>query len=642
MEHSVSIPTGMSFDKNDKGQTRHEDREGAKPFAAFISSQVAFYILALLPLLFTAGVFIARPLHTSAFFVFMVAPVILKWLLYDNMRVFRPLKAEDATDKAVQQNVLVVGAGVSGIVACKELTAEGHTVTCLDALDDIGGIFYYQPAKGGVWNSAHLTSSPFVTAFSDFPPENHSHWHHSEYHAYLKRYVQHFNIQHCFQLKTRVTKVKQLAGWMEQPGKWEVTFVVDNDWANPQTRIYDAVVVSSGLNQEPNIPKVFKQDFMAADGQEKQFSGLVMHACQYKNEKMFEGKRVLVVGLGETGSDLTKEISSVAASVDLSCRRGTFVIPRINPLTKVNNDYDTNRLRYSAPIGVRDALIDLREHLAYWTGNLDAAGKITFDLYKKSKAGAMSQFACKSARFVDAVLAGKASIKPEVTELTSNGVKFDDGTMADYDVIVLCTGFVGKVDHFVELLDDEPIPCMSHMFKKMYIPQVGPSLAFIGYARPSIGSIPPIAELQTRLHALVLSGKRKLPELDAMRKVIDLDREQHGVNFAQDGNRPTLVHWIHFMDQLAEMIGCRPDPLQLLREPMVLWQVLTSAMCPVHYRFSGPGANPKLARDTMGKLQRGMPLADLAIWTASAATVSVLRGWGLVRGEHWRQQSTML
>lgn len=404
--------------------------------------------------------------------------------------------------------------------------------------------------------------------------------------------------------------------------KWTI-HVEDKD-GKESKHVFDAVVCGTGLNQYANTPPWAREGHV--------FEGKIMHSAYYKSDIDFRNKRVLIVGIGETGSDLVREIAPVASDCALSIRRGTFVIPRVNPHTKINNDYDTNRLRYSAPIVIRDSLIWWREHLSAWLGTLDKESQIRHEFYKKSGAGAMSQFACKSDRFVAMVATDKCKLRPQVTELTKTGAVFEDGTTFECDTILLCTGFSGKVE-FLTMPDGGDVPCMSTMFKKTFVPSVGPSLAFIGFARPSIGAIPPIAELQARYLALVLAEQRQLPSQKEMQETVKFDNVNH--NFSKDLARPTLVNWIQFMDQLADLIGCRPDPWTLFKDPALCAAVMTGPMVDAQYRISGPGKAPEVARRTIMSLPRGMPFVDLCVWTMWNCTAAVLRTFGVPGFNQW-------
>lgn len=599
-------------------KSRHTHRAEKSQVSLFVPSQILFYILMTLPYSISFLLLVWKPAVMSIVLSVVVLPALIHWI-WTNFRLAGGNHVDTESTAPVKKNVAIVGGGVSGIVSMKELKEVGHKITCFEKLGDIGGVFYYQPDVGGVWNSAHLTSSPYVTAFSDFPPleVNHSHWHHAEYCEYLRAYCKKHDLMQHIRFNTKVLDVFQ-----RDDGKWTV-HSKDSEMRESKEH-FDAVVIGTGLNQAPNTPSWARQGNI--------FEGKIIHSAYYKSEVDFKDKRVLIVGIGETGSDLVREVSPVTKSCALSIRRGTFVIPRVNPHTQINNDYDTNRLRYSAPIQVRDSLIWWRETISYWMGTLDKEATIRYNFYKNSKAGAMSQFACKSDRFVSCLANESCKLMPTVKTLSKTGAVFEDGSTYDCDVILLCTGFHGEVD-FLSMPDGGDVPCMSTMYKKTFIPKIGSNLAFVGFARPSIGAIPPIAELQARYVALVLAEQRHLPSQKEMMKVIDFDNRNH--NFSQDIARPTLVNWIQFMDQVADLIGCRPDPYTLFKDPEFLWGVMTGPMVDAQYRISGPGKNPEIARSTIMSLPRGMPILDLAIWTTWNCTAAVARTFGVPGLEQW-------
>src|SRR6185295_10952837 len=94
------------------------------------------------------------------------------------------------------KRVAVIGAGPSGLVAIKELTEEGHAVTCFEKSDDLGGVFRFTEQPGGVYESVRLVSSAAITCFSDFPPPpaHDAHLTHEAYLQYLRDYVARFRL----------------------------------------------------------------------------------------------------------------------------------------------------------------------------------------------------------------------------------------------------------------------------------------------------------------------------------------------------------------------------------------------------------------------------------------------------------------
>lgn len=215
-----------------------------------------------------------------------------------------------------QLNVCVIGAGAAGLVSVKELLANGHKVTCFEKYHDIGGVFLYDENKGGVYDSTMLTISNYTMAFSDFfePKAECRYWKHFEYFEYLKKYVAHFQLatkaKFCF--KTQVDSMERV------DGKWKI--VTSGQY--PGEHVFDAVAICSGTHQHARIPHI--------PGQEAS-SIKIYHSQEYKRaegDPRFAGKRVVCVGVGETGADLAAEVADVASAAYVSMRKAPFVIPR--------------------------------------------------------------------------------------------------------------------------------------------------------------------------------------------------------------------------------------------------------------------------------------------------------------------------
>ena len=118
---------------------------------------------------------------------------------------------------------------------------------------------------------------------------------------------------------------------------------------------------------------------------------------------------------------------------------------------------------------------------------------------------------------------------------------------------------------------------------------VGPSLAFIGYARPAFGAIPPLSELSARYWAMLLTGERTIGP--SARMEVDVDRTYEERLFARDARRvQCLVQYHRTMDNLARLIGCLP-PLKELRahHPDIFARVMHSSLSGVQYRLRGDG-----------------------------------------------------
>lgn len=528
------------------------------------------------------------------------------------LALVEPWRKSPNEDKAppLKKRVAVVGAGPSGIAAVKEFVAAGQDVTCFEAADSVGGLF------ARCYDRAVLTSSAAITAFSDFPPDpvEHRHFTKDEYKTYLEKYVDNFAIRPLIHLRTRVER----ANYDPAQGGWCLQVSQDNG-ASEEVGPFDTLVVCSGLNQVPNLPDV---DSTA-------FTGQVLHSKDYINAKSFAGKRVVVVGLGETSADVVAEIAEVAASVTLSLRRGAYVIPRINRLTGFPNDYDSNRLRYSLPKWAHNLAVSIRDRaLAHW-GNAEPKDRYRLELLRKPGTPApMNQFATKSDNFIQAIESGRCRVAAGLAAFTSEGVTLADGEQVAADVVLFATGYRAQGYRFLQ--DSSTPRCPSELWHLMYSPEHRERLVFIGYARPAIGAIPPIAEIQARYAALVTSGQRVLPTPEVMAREWRERLSARAISF----NEPrivALVDWIPYMDHLAEKIGCRVRARDLLLRPKLAWLLATGTMMVAQYRLTGPDAKPELAERSL-QLPGGMRPVDKLWFIGFHALVAVTALWEALPG----------
>ncbi len=225
--------------------------------------------------------------------------------------------------------VCVIGAGPSGLTTIKQLLDEGHDVTCFEKNSGIGGIWYRTPNDADemkVFDSLILTISSKLMAFSDFMPGRERIFYtHQQYLQYLEAYADKFRLKEYVSFNTTVQQVEKMPD-----EKWNVS--VSRDGQSEKID-FDAVAVCSGPFQTPN---------MGVTDLDK-FTGEVVHSSRYRNNIRFQGKRVLVVGLAESGADLLREISDVATECTLLLRSYSFLLPRL-----FNGMYSTDTFTFRA------------------------------------------------------------------------------------------------------------------------------------------------------------------------------------------------------------------------------------------------------------------------------------------------------
>ncbi|MEA2495424.1 MAG: hypothetical protein QOJ29_3335, partial [Thermoleophilaceae bacterium] len=138
---------------------------------------------------------------------------------------------------------------------------------------------------------------------------------------------------------------------------------------------------------------------------------------------------------------------------------------------------------------------------------------------------------------------------------------------------------------------------LDRLYRCCFEPAYGETLAFIGFVRPPIGAIPPMAEMQARWFAQLLSGRLKLPRSGAMEAETDgVLARRRAYHRAVFDRIPNLVDYSTYMDDLADLVGCKPRLSGLLRSPRLLYKLYTSAFSAAQYRLSGPHPDPVMAR----------------------------------------------
>ena len=495
------------------------------------------------------------------------------------------------------ESVIVIGAGPVGLAMVKECLAEDLNVKCFERQDGVGGVFHFnRKFPGGCWPTVRLTSSPWVTAYSDFAPETASSKHYTaqEYVDYLERYVDYFRLRKHLYFGKTVTKVKPITG-----GGWTVK-VLDQETQHVERYRCDRVAVCAGLNLQPRAVNLSGAD---------SFTGRIMHSAYYTGPEGLVDKRVTVVGAGESGVDIATEVSKIAAQTDLSIRGGKFVIPRINPLTGVANDYDTNRIRNAPPIALQNWFMRFKRRLCRYADSHTPESAFRNWLLEQSHVGPMSQIATKSDDFIHQVIDKKLILRKMLVRLDKDTLIFEDGAQTIADVIIFAHAYVPSFP-FIHYPDGVRPRHPGEMYLQMFHPELGNSIVFGGFARPSIGAIPPTGELQARLFAQVASGKCARPNREMMLKDIERTQLENASSFPTQPQPNAVVRWIPYMDKLADMLGCRPHLLQLLTRPGLLWKVCSGPMTAANYRLCGPGASHR-ALATVIELSRTHPLNEI-------------------------------
>ena len=306
----------------------------------------------------------------------------------------------------------VIGAGPSGLAAARNLQRFGLPWTGYELADDVGGLWDIDAPRSTVYESAHLISSRTTTEFTEHPmpegtPDYPSHRHLL---AYFRSYADRFGLRQHYRFGTEVTSVEPVGD------RWVVR-ATGRDGIPVETE-HAGVVVANGTLSEPNVPQL-----------PGTFDGEVLHTAAYKHPRVFAGKRVLVVGAGNSGCDIVVDAVHHAASVDISVRRGYHFVPKY----VFGRPADTLNQGRPMPPRIKQA-VDSRL-LRMFTGDPTRFGFPEPDhkLYESHP--------IVNSLILHHLGHGDASVRPDVERLDGDGVVFRDGTRREYDVVVLATGY---------------------------------------------------------------------------------------------------------------------------------------------------------------------------------------------------------
>jgi hypothetical protein len=357
----------------------------------------------------------------------------------------------------------VVGAGPHGLSALKNLLELGLDADGFERDTDLGGNWNFHAENSRVYESTHLISTKPFTQFPDFPmpdayPDYPSHW---QVHRYFRSYAEHFGLLDHLAFNSEVVSVTPVAG-----ERWDVT-VRDRESGVETTRQYAGVVIANGHNWWPKIPQYPGQDT---------FTGEIKHSADYKSADVVRGKRVLVVGAGNTGCDVAVESAQNAKETFHSTRRGYYYNPKY-AFGRPSDQTADLLLALRLPLALRRVMF--KSVLRLTVGDFEKFG------LRKPDHEFFETHPIVNQQLVYYVGHGDIQPKPDIDRFDGSTVYFEDGTSAEIDVIVFCTGYLA---HFPFLDDSYLNPEGDHpvLARQIFTPAT-PTLAVSGLIQPDSG-----------------------------------------------------------------------------------------------------------------------------------------------------------
>jgi cation diffusion facilitator CzcD-associated flavoprotein CzcO len=400
--------------------------------------------------------------------------------------------------------VCIIGAGSSGITAAQVLHARGVEFDCFEVGSQIGGNWRYDNDNemSSAYESLHINTSRQLMEYAAYPmPEDLPDYpNHRQIAAYFDDFVDHFGFRDRITFRTEVVKVAPVA-----TGGYDVTIRPVSTGStsgsgDPETRHYEHVVVANGHHWDPRWPEP------AFPGAES-FPGEQIHAHYYRTPDPLVGKRVLVLGIGNSACDIAVESSRVAATTDLAMRRGAHIVPKY--LLGVPTDRLTDSPLARGPLKLQQwsmaALLRLTQ------------GKVTDYGLPEPDHAVLHAHPTVSQDLLNRLGHGDITVRPNIDRFEGSKIFFTDGTSGEYDVVVYCTGY--KVSF--PFLDDTVVRAEDNhieLYHRVVDPE-HPGLYFLGLIQP-LGAIMPLAEAQAHWVADLVTGVGALPSKAEMKREI--------------------------------------------------------------------------------------------------------------------------
>ncbi len=347
-----------------------------------------------------------------------------------------------------QAGVLVVGGGPAGLSTSQQLRAHGIPHRVLEQGDTVGYTWANLYDSLTLHTGKHMSSLPgmsFPRAAPLFVPRR-------QFWEYLRDYARAFDLP--VETSCTVDRITR------SDGTWSVSTSGGSLSAH-------ALVVATGIVANPKSPRF--------PGQER-FAGRIEHSVSYRRPEGYAGRRVLVVGVGNSGAEIGSEIARAGGKVTVAVRSGANVVPLT--LAGLPIQYLAYWVR-KLPRSAQDRVVGLVRLMTEFRRGppvlprpahspLDAIPVIGFHL-------------------VDAIAQGLIEVRGGVAEVTADGARFTDGAEGKFDDIILATGFGAALGSLGPLVQVDSKGFARRRDRVVSLDQ--PDLFFVGHNYDATGGL---------------------------------------------------------------------------------------------------------------------------------------------------------
>ncbi|MER6133877.1 NAD(P)/FAD-dependent oxidoreductase [Streptomyces sp. NPDC001815] len=426
-----------------------------------------------------------------------------------------------------QYDTCVIGAGPAGLAVARALAERELPYTHIERHTGPGGLWDIDNPGSPMYESAHFISSRTLSGFGGYPMPDHfaDYPPHRQILSYLTSFAEAYGLRDRIEFGTEVRSVEK-----NQDGTWTVTR------ADGRASVHGQVVVCTGSQWHPNIPD------LPGD-----FTGEIRHTVTYRGSDELRGKRVLVVGAGNSGLDIACDAARSADHAAISMRRGYWFIPKH---------------LFGRPV---DTIADGGPHLPMWLQQKVFGGLLRLVNGDPRRLGLQKPdhklfetHPAINSMLIHHLQHGDVTAKPAIARTEGRTVHFADGTRDDFDLILLATGYLHRVPAAQKYFGDEQHPDLYlSAFSREHDGLFG-----VGFVETNSGAYQLFDSQAQLIASFVQDTQDGRPTADRFARMIRSDRPDltGGLKFVDSPRHTGYVHseaFVKYLNKVASGMGWR-------------------------------------------------------------------------------------
>ncbi|KAG0638515.1 flavin monooxygenase-like protein [Tuber brumale] len=465
----------------------------------------------------------------------------------------------------------IIEAGSSGLISIKQCLEGGVEPVRFEALGDSGGQWDYtdpDPQTGevvsSIYRSAVMSSSRKTLIMNDIPLDPNVY----------AMYADNSKVQQCFESYAEFFKLQP---YIRPNHRTQGAYQAGGGESGGEVMVdtHDAVFVCTSHHSTPNVP-----DWQGVD----EFEGELVHSRCYRDPVKSRGKDVAVVGVGNSGADISTELSTCTKSTHLITRSGIWAWPRF----VFGEPYEDLGSRFMLSVVPRCLAMAIARWVLGYT-----LGAIPKELKPEHKP--LGAHPTARSDLIERISTGTISPhRGSIKRFTKRGVELTNGEMVEpLGAVVAATGYTlnfpflpkGVVRHDE---GEDGKENWADLYRLIVAPG-HPGLYFIGLCQP-LGALMPVSEMQARWATSTLKNEILLPSPEQMCKDI--------AAYQNDLGKGSVTLARHTLGRFLSTFGVWQDV-------KTAWGAYFGPPSGAQYRLFGRGRKEELARLVLQRLARG-------------------------------------